>query len=394
MFALIDSLVLHSGYSNLRLESYLFTRESFADVARVLKPDGWAAVYNFFRQGWIAARIRDSLAAEFGADPVALPDTPLPADRLDLDREGFLQDGGFVAFFAGRDEAIRPLRTAFADNGNTYWVPTGETVTSANSGRFGAEPPAPDGWRPLRSIAIDPSPDLTPATDDWPFLYVRFPTVPALTWRGIALTLVLSGILWLTFRPRKTPGPVAAATIRGDGGLMLRAFLLGAGFMLIETKAVVQMALLFGSTWTVNTVVFAAILVMALLGNLYAGWVKPRRLEPYYLGLFVALAVGLAVPMKAFLGLDPILQVSLACGLVFAPVLFAGVIFPTTFTRTPYPDRFFGANVAGALVGGLAENASILLGFQYLLCVAIGFYGLSGLFGGRTVVSRETDSGV
>ena len=40
VFALIDSLVLQSGYSNLRLESYLFTMESFKDVRRVLKPTG------------------------------------------------------------------------------------------------------------------------------------------------------------------------------------------------------------------------------------------------------------------------------------------------------------------------------------------------------------------
>ena len=45
--------------------------------------------------------------------------------------------------------------------------------------------------------------------------------------------------------------------------------------MLVETKAVVQMALLFGGTWMVNTVVFAAILVMSLPGNLFAGRVQP-----------------------------------------------------------------------------------------------------------------------
>jgi len=85
-------------------------------------------------------------------------------------------------------------------------------------------------------------------------------------------------------------------------GLMARSFFLGAGFMLVETKAVVHMALLFGSTWTVNTVVFAAILLMSLAGNLFAGWLKPRRLEPYYVGLLATIAVGLAVPLDAFLG--------------------------------------------------------------------------------------------
>ena len=42
--------------------------------------------------------------------------------------------------------------------------------------------------------------------------------------------------------------------MKPDYGMMLRSFFLGAGFMLVETKAVVQMALLFGGTWMVNTV--------------------------------------------------------------------------------------------------------------------------------------------
>jgi len=148
------------------------------------------------------------------------------------------------------------------------------------------------------------------------------------------------------------------------------------------------MALLFGSTWNVNTYVFAAILIMAVLGNLFTGAIKPKRLEPYYVGLFAAIAVGLVVPMKTFLGLSPAVQIVASCALVFAPILFAGVIFPTTFARSTRPDRYFAANVIGALVGGLAENASMLLGFQYLLLVAGGFYALSACFGGAG--SRST----
>ncbi len=69
IFALVDSLVLHSGYSNLRLESFLFTAESMQDVHRVLKPTGVAAIYNYFRQGWIAVRLRSILRDAFGGDP-------------------------------------------------------------------------------------------------------------------------------------------------------------------------------------------------------------------------------------------------------------------------------------------------------------------------------------
>ena len=38
-----------------------------------------------------------------------------------------------------------------------------------------------------------------------------------------------------------------------------RMFFLGAAFMLLETKAIVHLALLFGSTWLVNSAVFFSV---------------------------------------------------------------------------------------------------------------------------------------
>ena len=122
---------------------------------------------------------------------------------------------------------------------------------------------------------------------------------------------------------------------------------------------------------------------MALLANLFVLVVKPKRLEWAYLGLFATLAANLLIPLDAFLGLDRFTQTAAACALVFAPIAFAGVIFAVSFQRTAAPDRAFGANVAGALAGGLAENLSMLLGFQLLLGVAVGFYALSALGGSR-----------
>ncbi len=385
VYALVDSLVLHSGYGNIRLESYLFTQQAFADVRRVLKPDGTFALYNYFRHGWIVARLREALRGTFGADPVALTDPPAPAVRAD-------DFGGlFTIFLAGSDEAVGPLRSAFAAGGNKFWVPKNQTIRPDTPCRFGPEPPPADAgagepteWVAMTSAEIEDSGgSLRPATDEWPFLYTRQPTVPGYVVRGMVLMVLLSLGLWAVYRPRGAEREPAGAGGPQEAGLLLRAFLLGAGFMLIETKAVVQMALLFGSTWAVNTVVFAAILLMALAGNLFAAWAKPAKLGPYYVGLFAALAANLAVPLDAFLGLDRAAQIALSCGLVFAPVAFAGVIFPVSFARAPRPDRFFGANVAGALAGGLAENMSMLVGFRYLLVVAVVVYAASGLFGRR-----------
>ena len=39
----------------------------------------------------------------------------------------------------------------------------------------------------------------------------------------------------------------------------------------------------------------------------------------------------------------------------------------------------FGSNIAGAVVGGLSESFSMLLGFRHLLLVAIAFYLFSAL---------------
>jgi hypothetical protein len=191
-------------------------------------------------------------------------------------------------------------------------------------------------------------------------------------------------LLIFLFLPRAKKGAspgIASAAVRTSifGNLNIQLFFLGAGFMLVETKAVVTMALLFGSTWVVNSVVFLAVLVMILVANLWTLRFNPARLWPYYAGLIVTLALNAIVPLDFFLGMSRSIQVLGSCLLVFTPILFAGVIFAASFKRTNEPDRAFGVNIAGALLGGLAEYSSMLLGFQYLVLVAIVFYALSAI---------------
>src|SRR6185295_17033983 len=68
VYALVDSLVLHSSYSNIRLESYLFTTEAFADIKKRLAPGGVFVMYNYFRQGWIIDRLKAMLEQTFGPE--------------------------------------------------------------------------------------------------------------------------------------------------------------------------------------------------------------------------------------------------------------------------------------------------------------------------------------
>ena len=71
-YALVDSLVLHSGYSSIRLESFLYTEQAFRDLKEHLKPGGMLVVYNYYRQGWVVGRL-----AKLAGDVFRAPATGL-----------------------------------------------------------------------------------------------------------------------------------------------------------------------------------------------------------------------------------------------------------------------------------------------------------------------------
>jgi spermidine synthase len=392
VYALVDSLVLHSGYSNIRLESFLFTNQTFADVRRHLKPGGTFVIYNYFRQGWLAARLQKSLEETFGAgNPLVLT---LPYRKLiESDKSTF---GDFTIFFAG---ATAPLRQRFEQQPE-YRLRGDQAPGPASSNGFEqvvATPITSDfvsnssDWQDFGlATIVPPSDELITATDDWPFLYLRKPMLPRLSLRGMVIMAMLSLALILIFI-RKSRVERTTATLTNDHRLLdVQLFFLGAGFMLVETKAVVTMALLFGSTWVVNSVVFFAVLVMILLANFLILRFKPERLWPYYAGLLISLILNGAIPLDTFLGMSRTAQVTAASALVFAPILFAAVIFASVFKRIVNPDRALGINIAGAIVGGLAEYCSMLLGFQYVAMVAIIFYVISAL-GLRRSATRAYD---
>jgi spermidine synthase len=408
IYALVDSLVLHSGYSNIRLESFLFTRQAYQDVHRHLKPNGNFVVYNYFRQGWLAARLQKGLEEVFGPGNTLVLTLPY-RKVIESDRASF---GDFTIFFAG---ATNDLRNAFARQPD-YWLRDDEPPGPASPNGFqqvgpGAIPAAQQmtdygqaatpHWQHFGlATVLRPEGELRTATDDWPFLYLREPTIPTQSWRGMLIMGGLGLLLVFLFLPRQTKTTKTGTerginTRRGGSALNLQLFFLGAGFMLVETKAVVTMALLFGSTWVVNSVVFFAVLLMILLANRWTLRFQPERLWPYYAGLLITLILNTVVPLDFLLGMNRSIQVIGSSLLAFAPILFAGVIFAASFKRTNEPDRAFGINVAGAMVGGLAEYSSMLLGFQYVVLVAILFYTLSaiGLWQGDKEAMAEASVG-
>src|SRR5207249_3365776 len=158
-----------------------------------------------------------------------------------------------------------------------------------------------------------------------PFLYLRDRSIPDVALRSMVILGFLGGGMVYLFLPKRR--------IALNG----RMFFLGAAFMLLETKAVVQLALLFGSTWLVNSMVFFTVLVLILLANLYVLRVSAVRIARHYVALFVVLAAGVMIPLETFLGGSVLWRYVVPCVLALGPMFFAGVIFALSFRDSTDP---------------------------------------------------------
>jgi SAM-dependent methyltransferase len=360
VYALVDSLVLHSGFSNIRLESFLFTREAFADIRRVLKPDGLFVAYNFYRQPWLVGRLQSMMAGAFERPPLVMTMPYQAAVTPDQ------ASAPFTFVVGGQGSALTRFERAF-DAAKSFWLHERPERNDGVNGFSTSPPTAETSWQRIGPAAVQGRAGNRPASDDWPFLYLRDRVVPSLNIRGALVVGVLSLAILLAFVPDRRVRP------------NWHMFFMGAGFMLLETKGVVHLALLFGSTWLVNSIVFFAILVMILCSNLWVLALRPVRLWPYYLLLGGSLVVATLVPMNTFLNLPGAARVVVSCAVVFVPVFFAGIIFGTAFRDAAAPDIALGSNIGGAILGGLSENLSLLIGFNNLGVLALLFYVMSAV---------------
>ena len=323
----LDSHLQVRGLSTLRLESYMYTAEAFADARRLMHPGSVLMVHLSSGREWIGRRFYWSLARAFSREPELFWTPKSPFDS--------------VAFVYGPPEVLaRPV--------------------SAPVERVPEE---------IRADYRNARDTIDLATDDWPHIYMAGKVVPRLYQDVLAAVVLLAAILVFSLgRPVGLSGT-------------LHFLLLGAGFMLLETRSITQIALLFGATWIVNAIVFAFILLCVALGNglVLRGWSPPPSL--CWALLFVSLVLGYVVPMDLMLAVPFWARVVLAGSWIALPVLFASLLFSFSFRRTPTPSGAFGANLLGVVIGGVAEYSSMVLGLNALYLVALGVYVLAMVAG-------------
>ena len=219
-------------------------------------------------------------------------------------------------------------------------------------------------WRPTGTTP-------PPATDDYPFLYLQQRTIPG--FYLLTLALILAAALLLV--------RVGGGALR-PMGRYLDLFCMGAAFLLLETKNVVQFALLFGTTWFINSLVFVGILLAVYLAIEVA---RRTDLGPAWrlsVALLVALGVAWLVPPDLLLSLTVVPRFVFAIVVAFAPVFLANLVFATRFRDVAASNLAFATNLLGAMLGGVLEYASLVTGYRALL-IMIGL-----LYAGAFMLQR------
>ena len=219
-----------------------------------------------------------------------------------------------------------------------------------------------------------------PSVDDRPFLYLKDRTIPPLYLIVVALIIAVSAIGIRVFGGR-------FSAMRGYGDL----FFMGMAFLLLETRSVTTFALLFGTTWLVNALVFAGVLLAVLAAIETTSRVKRDIPRPLIItGLFASLAVAFLIPNAALLGLPVPLRLLAAVVLAFAPIFFANLLFTSRFKNAANPTAAFAANLFGAMIGGCLEYLSLVLGYQWLIAVAALIYLIAVVVGQRAIAKSTT----
>ena len=338
VFGTLDSMTRLSALSSVRLDNFVYTTEAIEAAASRLTPEGGLVLYFMIGEQHIRQKLFGILASTFEA---------LPAVHV-------TNYALFNTIFASG-----PAFTHLSE-------PTPEEVDEYYN-------------------TILPSLDLP--TDDWPYLYLPERGVGGfyLSLMATFFFIALIGVLLSSREMREG--------LLERGEMDWEMFLFGLAFLLIETKFVTTMNLVWGATWLTSAVVFGAILAMILIGTVLME-LRPLPWAWASTGLVLALFATYLVPTEALVGRSTAVRLMLSVLMVGGPIFFASVCFALRFRVRPAADIAFGWNLLGAVAGGLLEFLSMSLGLKALTLIAIGAYLSAFLIRSRTAAAQVGEAPV
>ncbi len=328
----VDSHTTNSTMTNIQLDNYLYTVESFREVKNILKADGILYLFIDVPRVWMGERLQQTLTAAFGQKPLV------------FSLDSYFSGGGTV-FIAGKDQN-KLQEDVLRVSGLKQFIDK-------------------------RKISYDNRTNIL--TDDWPYLYLKNQHVPML---HVIIACVLLAV-FLLFGKR----------ISLYSQFHWTSFFLGAGFLLYEFQNITKTSLLFGNTWITNLYTITGILLLALLANMT--YLKHRvPLWISYVFLFLSFVLEVAIPTSYFSALPYGWRVLVAIFFLNAPLFFSSLIFISVFTRSTNRKSVLASNFLGSFVGGVLSFLSYAFGLHALLFVGMILYGLSFLFLNRTITRR------
>jgi spermidine synthase len=318
VFGTLDSMTRLSALSSVRLDNFVYTLEGMRAARRCLKPEGGMVLYFSVAKRYIEEHIIGMLADAFNELPV-------------------MYKGRFILF-----TRIFLIGPAFAHLKKNNEVDA--------------------------KVFFDKVlPNIQIPTDDWPYLYLRD---RGLSWFYISLMAIFAALavagVFLVSRSMR-------ASLMRNGRVDLEMFLFGLAFLLLETKFVTGMNLVWGATWLTSAVVFGSILTVILLATVVMK-LKPMPWWVALAGLLLTLLATYCVPVAALLDHHPFVKLALSFLFVGGPVFFASACFALRFRMRARADLAFGWNLLGAVAGGLLEFFSMALGLRALALLAIAAY--------------------
>lgn len=313
IYGLLDSSAVMGGNSaGMRVDSYVWTIDAFKEAKAKLRPGGEIAMTVCMAEQ-VGPKVYAMLNQVYGK-------TPLVYETV--------WDSGFMFLV-----------------GDTVQKPSEPVRFKEFTEKF---------------AQIDAAADI--ATDDWPFLFLFKRTYPYFYAVVLAILMAISTYI------------LRASVSAEERKISWQFFFLGAGFMLIETKGITELCLVFGSTWIVNAAVIASILLLAFCANLWVlkNGALPKTLS--YILLIVALGGGIAYSIWHPYFESAVTERIVSTLVVTLPLFFSGFVFSSELKNCDSLPRAMYSNLLGAMLGGFVEYNAMYFGYRWLYYLAIAVY--------------------
>jgi len=321
VYGLLDSHTLLSHASSIRLDSFVYTVEALKEARERLKPGGLLSLSFSVMSDQIGRKIYLMMEKAF--------------------------------------EGLRPVCVQGVYDGSILYLQSREGGLVLDQALLRER-----GFEVVTDYYANPAIETDVSTDDWPFFYMPKRVYPVSYLGILGLILLLSILSIYNFIDQK---PAFSN---------LAFFFLGAGFMLIETRAITELGLTFGNTWQVIGVVIIGVLGMGFLANTLVQFFKIKRPVVWFILLVVSLFVGFMISRSG--GFGPSLMGKAATvALLTCPMFFSGVVFSTLLGRTEDIAGVMSINLLGAMTGGILEYNSMYFGFRFLYILGMVIYLLA-----------------